>query len=82
MTLSLCEIALQRLISCETAGIITKYNFFLGFQMHVPSVSEIYLSSGQCIINPGENYGVGSLGNPAYTQKTQILSLFEESFLP
>ena len=27
-----------------------------GHAMHVPSVSEIYLVSGPCIINPGENY--------------------------
>ena len=25
-------------------------------QGHVPSVSEIYLGSGLCVINPGENY--------------------------
>ena len=27
-----------------------------GYAMHVPSISEIYLGSGTCIINPGENH--------------------------
>ena len=27
-----------------------------GHAMHVPSMSEIYLGSGLCIINPGDNY--------------------------
>ena len=29
--------------------------------MHVPSVSEIYLCSGLCIINPGENYALTNI---------------------